>query len=129
MTDLLSGAGALVNALITHTLAALLFIGIFAGIGVLVHAQYTKDNFDLRSLIVDPTTKQPSIHQLGQCIALAISSWALIVLVLNGRLTEAYFTIYMTVWAGANSLDHFLRSRDGGPGGPGDGCEDRSPGQ
>src|SRR5882672_377499 len=103
----------LLTALANNTLATLLLLAIIAGVGVLVYAQYRKDNFDLRALIVDPVTKQPSIHQIGQLTALVISSWGLTVLVLHDKLTEAYFSIYMAVWAGANTLDRFLTLRDG----------------
>ena|ERR1700684_3046369 len=101
-----------------HVLAFLLFVAIVGGVGVLVYAQFKHDKFDLRALIVDPKTKQPSIHQLGQVAALGISSWGFIVLVLHGNLTEVYFTTYMGIWAGANALDKFLnrgRSDDGRP--------------
>jgi hypothetical protein len=112
MADLATALQQLLAALVNNTLATLLLVIIAAGVGVLIYAQYKKDNFDLRALIVDPVTKQPSIHQLGQFTALVISSWGLIVLVLHDKLTEAYFSIYMAVWAGANTLDRFLTIRD-----------------
>lgn len=92
--------------------AVLLFFALVVGILILVYAQFKKDAFDLRSLIVDPQTKQPSIHQLGQVSALLISSWGFIVLVLHNQLTEVYFTTYMAVWAGANALDKLLTRGD-----------------
>lgn len=88
--------------------AVLLLFALVVGILILVYAQLRKDAFDLRSLIIDPQTKQPSIHQLGQISALLISSWGFIVLVLHNQLTEVYFTTYMAVWAGANALDKLL---------------------
>jgi hypothetical protein len=114
MSDITIGAQQLLHALLANTLATLLLLAIISGIGVLVYAQYKKDDFDLRSLVVDPKTKQPSVHQLGQFTALIISSWGFVVLVLHDKLTEVYFTTYMGIWAGANTLDRFLRTREGG---------------
>ena len=94
-----------------NVLASLLLVGILAAIGVLIYAQYRKDDFDLRALVVDPVTKQPSIHQLGQFTALIVSSWGFVVLVLHNALSETYFTTYMAVWAAANSLDRYLTQR------------------
>jgi hypothetical protein len=125
MAEIITVFQQLLSALVNNTLATLLLLVISAGVGVLIYAQYKKDNFDLRALIVDPVTKQPSIHQLGQFTALVISSWGLVVLVLHDKLTEAYFSIYMAVWAGANTLDRFLTIRDeNGKHNAGDGRED-----
>src|SRR5271163_4132425 len=102
----------LVSIMLNHILAFILLFFVIAGIGILVYAQYKKDSFDLRFLVVDPQTKQPSVHQLGQVTALIISSWGFIVLVLHGQLTEVYFTTYMVAWAGANALNTFMNRRD-----------------
>src|ERR1700682_1553506 len=104
-------ANLLVSFMLNHILAALLLAAILGGISVLVYAQFHKDSFDLRFLVTDPQTKQPSVHQLGQITALIISSWGFIVLVLHGQLTEVYFTTYMVAWAGANALNSFLNKR------------------
>jgi len=102
----------LVQLMTDHILAALLLVAVIGGISILAYAQFRKDSFDLRALVVDPKTQQPSIHQLGQVIALIISSWGFIVLVLHGQLTEVYFTTYMVAWAGANALNTFISRKD-----------------
>lgn len=114
MNEILVEMRQLLTVLLSNTLAALLLLAIMCAIGVLIYAQYRKDDFDLRSLVVDPKTGKPSVHQLGQLTALVISSWGLIVLVLHDKLTEVYFTTYMAVWAGSNTLDRLLRTREGG---------------
>lgn len=110
MTDLQS----MVQLMTDHILAALLLVAIIGGISILAYAQFRKDSFDLRALVVDPKTKEPSVHQLGQITALIISSWGFIVLVLHGQLTEVYFTTYMVAWAGANALNAFISRKDSG---------------
>jgi predicted signal transduction protein with EAL and GGDEF domain len=114
MHDILVEMRQLLLALLANSLATLLLLAIICSIGVLIYAQYRKDDFDLRSLVVDPKTNRPSVHQLGQLTALVISSWGLVVLVLHDKLTEVYFTTYMAVWAGSNTLDRLLRTREGG---------------
>jgi hypothetical protein len=110
VTDLQS----MVQLMTDHILAALLLVAIIGGISILAYAQFRKDSFDLRALVVDPKTKEPSVHQLGQITALIISSWGFIVLVLHGQLTEVYFTTYMVAWAGANALNAFISRKDSG---------------
>ena len=80
---------------------------------LLVYIQCKKDALDLRWLILDETTKQPSIHKIGQGLALAVSTWGFIELTLKGSLTEFYFTGYISVWVGSVAIDKFLANKDG----------------
>jgi len=73
--------------------------------------QRTKDNLDLRSLIVDEQTKQPSIHKLGQLTALVMSTWLLVYLALQNRMDSVYFTTYMGIWTAAQAINQWTTSR------------------
>lgn len=86
------------------SLAAVLFIAI----ALLIRIQLKKDKLDFRWLILDDTTKQPSIHKIGQCLALLVSTWGFVMLTMKGTLTEFYFTGYIGVWAGSVALDKLL---------------------
>jgi hypothetical protein len=71
-------------------------------------AQKIADSFDIRDLIVDDTTGKLSLSKLGQFVALVLSSWGLIYLIMHGTLTEIYFQGYMLTWAGANVVSNGL---------------------
>jgi hypothetical protein len=68
----------------------------------LIVVQVRKDTYDLRYLIIDPDTKQPSIYKIGQLTALLVSTWGFVNLTMSDKLTEFYFTGYMAIWAGTN---------------------------
>jgi len=85
----------------------LLFLIIVSVIAVLAYVQFKKDTFDLRWIIRDDITKRPSLHKLGQFVALVVSTWAFVALTIRGQLTETFFAIYMSVWAGATLLDKY----------------------
>src|SRR5471030_883050 len=89
---------------------ALLFLTITFVICLLGYMQVKRDSVDLRWLIYDEK-KRPSIHKIGQIVALVVSSWGFIALTLKGQLTESYFTGYMVVWSGSVALDKYLSRR------------------
>lgn len=91
----------------------ILFITITVLILLLAYIQIKKDSVDLRWLILDDKTGRPSIHKVGQCLALLVSTWAFIKLVLADRFTTDYLLIYMGVWAGSTALNQWLASRVG----------------
>lgn len=66
---------------------------------VLLRWQKSHPNFDLADLLTGDNGKV-SLKKFGQASALAVSTWAFVVLVQQGKLTEFYFIGYMTVWAG-----------------------------
>jgi hypothetical protein len=43
-----------------------------------------------------------SSFKVGQATALVVSTWGFVVLVQQDKLTEWYYTAYMTVWAGVS---------------------------
>lgn len=75
---------------------------------VLAYIQRKKDTLDLRWLILDDVTGKPSIHKIGQACALLVSTWGFVKLIINGNLSEMYFSIYMGVWAGSTALNKYL---------------------
>lgn len=86
-------------------LVALLLINLY-------YAQLKKDIFDLRFLIYDAGTKQPSLHSVGQLIALLVSSWGFVYLTLHDKLSEMYFMGYMSAWAAASAVNKFLDNKN-----------------
>lgn len=69
---------------------------------LLILLQLRKDTFDLRYLIMDTASHQPSIYKIGQLAALIVSTWGFVYLTLHDKLTEFYFTAFMAIWAGTN---------------------------
>lgn len=67
----------------------------------------TSNKFDLTDALVGEDGKF-SIFRAGQTTALIISSWAFIILVQQGKLTEFYFYGYMGVWSGINLAKNLL---------------------
>jgi hypothetical protein len=61
----------------------------------------------LSDAIVDENGKF-SLFRAGQATALIISSWAFIILVQQGTLTEYYFYGYMGIWSGVNLARNLL---------------------
>ncbi len=49
-----------------------------------------------------------SISKCGQFCALCVSTWAFVYLTIADRLTEWYFTFFMTIWATAKGADKAL---------------------
>lgn len=97
--------------LLNNPMAAALMLMIALAFVVLWVIQARKDNFDLRWLITDEQTKQPSLHKFGQLVALAISSWGFVYQALQGHLTEWYFTSYMVAWAATEVANRYISSR------------------
>jgi len=96
--------------ILTNTMVSILSISIILFIIILLYLQYKPDNFDLRSLLLGQNNK-PSINKLGQLIALFLSSWGFVFLTLHDKLTETYFGVYMSVWAGANFLNKYITTK------------------
>lgn len=97
--------------LLNNPMAAALMVMIAFALAVMFVIQAKKDKFDLRWLITDEQTKQPSLHKFGQLVALIISSWGFVYETLNGRMTEWYFGAYMVAWAAAEAANKFITSR------------------
>lgn len=71
--------------------------------------------FDIRHAFVDDKTGKTSLSKFGQFVALAISSWLIINETRQARLTEWLFIGYMVTWAGANSLNKYLKDKQTQP--------------
>lgn len=90
---------------------ALMLIAALA-LSILWIVQKRRDNFDLRWIIADEQTKQPSIHKVGQLTALIMSTWLLVYLTLHDKMDGTYFTTYMAIWAGAQVANKYLSTKD-----------------
>lgn len=76
---------------------------------VLLYRWQTNPNntFDLTHALIGEDGKF-SLFRAGQATALIVSSWAFIILVQQGKLTESYFYGYMGVWSGVNLAKNLL---------------------
>lgn len=81
---------------------ALLLAGICVALIILGFWQREDDDFDLRWLIKDSHTGNPSLMKLGQLTALLASTWALIWETRHDHLTEWLFLAYIATWSGIN---------------------------
>lgn len=88
----------------TEKLPVILALGFLLLAYMLYKAQLKRDKFDLRDLIIDPTTTKISLSKFSQLIALGVSAWAFVYLTLHDKLSEFYMTIFMTSWAGFNAI-------------------------
>jgi len=87
-----------------------------AGLGIMLalagfvfyKAHNDVSSFNLKDMFIDPDTKLMSLTRFSQFIALAISSWGFIHLVLGNALTETYLSIYMGVYAVSGSASKFI---------------------
>lgn len=89
----------------------MLFITLTACVFLLVAIQMKKDKLDLRYLILDDNNRKPSIHKLGQVLALLVSTWGFVYEIEHGTFTETYLTVYMGIWAGAGAVNKYLDTK------------------
>lgn len=84
-------------------------------IGFLVYRWHNdpKNTFNLTDALLGSDNKV-SIFKIGQAAALVSSTWGLVVLIQQGKLTEWYFAAYMGVWAGANMIKTVSAQINGG---------------
>jgi hypothetical protein len=97
--------------LLNNPMAFVLLIIAILGVVVLWSIQAKRDNFDLRSMITDNRTHQPSIHKMGELVALIVSTWLIVYLALNNRIDNNYFGLYMAVWAGAQVANNWIGNK------------------
>jgi hypothetical protein len=97
--------------LLNNPMAFVLLIIALLALIVLWSIQAKRDNFDLRALITDPRTHQPSVHKMGELVALIVSTWLIVYLALNGKIDENYFGLYMAVWAGAQVANNWVSNK------------------
>lgn len=93
---------------------AVLLIVVSLLIWLIFSAQFNKkDGLDFRDLIRDTVSRTICLPKTAQLVALLLSSWGFITLVLQGKLSEEYFLVYMAVWAGSNVLNKWIETRYG----------------
>lgn len=63
----------------------------------------TTNTFNLVDAILGIDGKV-SLFKISQAVSLSVSTWGFVILVQQGKLTEWYFTAYMSVWATANVI-------------------------
>ena len=80
---------------------ALLIGGLALALFIIGYWHGKDDSFDLRNLIVDEGGKV-SLFKVGQCTALAVSTWAVIYETRAGHLTEWLFLAYAGTFGGLN---------------------------
>lgn len=73
---------------------------------LLFKAQTKKDDFDLRDMIVDESTRKVSSTKFGTLTSLVFTTWGFTYLLLHGTLTETYYLTYVSVWAGYSGIIH-----------------------
>jgi hypothetical protein len=100
-------ADAVLHYVMSNAMDMILIGIVLSGIAILFKLQATKDRFDLRSVIADDKG-QPSIHKIGQLVALLLSTWMLVYLAVHNQMTEGYFGTYMGIWAAAQAADKWL---------------------
>jgi hypothetical protein len=86
-------------------------VAMIVGLLILCYIQFKKDSLDLRYLILDDVTGKPSLSKLGQLIALVMSSWGFQYQILNDRMTEWYFGLYMSAWAVTGLANKWLSGK------------------
>jgi len=80
------------------TLAIMLVLAVY----VAVRAQRRND-FDWANSLKDEQGKE-SIARLGALVALAISTWVIMHVTVEGKLTEWLYTAYLLTWSGSMVL-------------------------
>lgn len=84
---------------LTSLLLFLMLVGFFL---VLLYAQFKHDGFDLRELLC--IEGKVSLEKTATAVAMVISSWGFVTLIVSNKMTEWYFVAYMVSWAGLRVL-------------------------
>jgi len=61
--------------------------------------------------LLDKDSVEPSLGRQGQYVALVVSTWGFMWLVIHDKMTEFFFTSYMLAWAGAQFGSIFLKMK------------------
>lgn len=89
-----------------------LFVVVLTFCLICMYLQMKDDRLDLRWLIMERPHK-PSLSKIGQIVALLVSTWGFVTLVMKGQLTETYFIFYMATWSGSAAIDQYIRTKNG----------------
>ena len=71
------------------------------------------NTFDLIDALLG-TDGKVSLFKISQAVALTVSTWGFVILTQQGKLTEWYFTAYMSVWATASVVKTVAAQLGGG---------------
>lgn len=66
------------------------------------------NEFDLRDLFIDTTTRRMSPEKTAVMVALGVSSWGFISQIQDGKMTEWYFTGYIAAWGLSRAVSQGL---------------------
>ena len=107
-------------ASIDAPMAALVVMTVIV-IGTVVSWHRNKEGFDLSQCIVDSTTQRIAPEKVGFMTVLAIMTWGFVALVLQGKLTEWYATVYGGMFvAGRFGSQYLSTKKDIAAAAPGD---------
>lgn len=82
----------------------MILLVILAGIMAYRTSHSTKSKFSLDEAFLDAHGKT-SVPRIGQFAALAVSTWGFAYLIIDGKMSEFYFSGYMLAWVG-NGIGH-----------------------
>lgn len=97
--------------MIRPELAAVLLVMSLGLLAALWRLHRGPSNYDLVQLIAEPDGSRLSLSRIGQLVALGVSSWGFVSLVMADRLTEWYYGTYMIAWTGTAIATRILSAR------------------
>lgn len=98
-----------------HYLVELSFVVISIIAAVIIYRWHNSpaNTFDLVDALLGADGKV-SLFKISQAVALSVSTWGFVILIQQGKLTEWYFTAYMSVWATASVVKTIAAQLGGG---------------
>ena len=85
---------------------ALLALGVF----ILWQANRSKNNpIDFADILID--SGRTSLRKLGELIALLASTWIIVALVVNDKLTPEYYGLYIGAWVARTLLGQLTQAK------------------
>lgn len=77
------------------------------GVWLVVTFQRGRPEFDFADLICD-SRGRVDLNRFGSFVALAVSSWGFVALVIKDQLSEFYFGLYMASWVANGGVHKWL---------------------
>jgi len=90
---------------VMEKLPVFLLLGILVFLWAIYRAHKGNNLFDAKDFLMDPVTNRASLYKLGQLVAMLVTSFGFIYLIMHNGLTEMYFGIYAGLWGGLNSVN------------------------
>ena len=102
----------IINFFSTWTFEGITFSVFMIVFVILIHKLHTNKNskFLIDSLFVDDTGKA-STSKMGELIALIVSTWAVVHLVISGNITAEFFGAYMAAWVLNRGFRHWINRK------------------